>query len=891
MLKPVNSKFANVLIVLKNSNKKKLYLSMKTKLLNSKMKHLAWTMGLIPAIAQAQTAVKPNIIIILADDMGFSDIGCYGGEINTPSIDSLAAHGIRYTNFYNGARSCPTRAALMSGLYAHNAGMGWMASAYQGEGGYQDDLSKNALTIAEYLKQGGYATYMSGKWHLSNHQKNDESINDSWPHQRGFDNFFGIIGGAASYFSPNVFNNNKKSKAPDGFYMTDAISDTAVTFINGQNKNIPFFMYVAYTAPHWPLHARASDIAKYTGKYNIGWDQLRLNRLQKQKTIGLIDDSYILTPRDPQVNAWNNETATQKTDFAKRMEIYAAQIDVMDEGIGRIVKALKDKGMFDNTLIFFLSDNGGCAEDISSGTVKQPTGGDDSYESYRRPWANASNTPYREYKHFAHEGGIKTPLVVSWPAGITCPTGGYENSRGHVMDIYKTIADITQISYPQTYNGNTIFPLQGSSMLPNFSGTPTDRGPIFWEHEGNLAVRMGDWKLVSTAGNNPLGKIELYDLSKDPTEINDLAASNPTKKNELWNDWLDWAKTNNVFPISTLNDNDRLLQEPRYLNGEFNAGLYGWTFNTQGTGVGTLTLNTSNVISGKYSAQIDITQTGAKPNNILLYWPVTLNQGERCKLRFKVKANKAVTMIARLEKNSGNYDKIIDETIDIDATEKTFEFDSAVVPATEGNRIGLYFGSSVPSTVWIDAVELIFINQTTLSPSWDFSPVAGASYTLSFDGKGNQLWMPINVSLRKVDAPNEIVFSQTVYLTSTLQTFELPLPTVSADGKLFVQFEYPAYAATNCVIQNIRLDLVTSLIPPDFPDKSPYKIEYTNSSGCRIISSGNKPFKAELFSIRGDMLDEREGENIFFPLKQSCVYILRLTDKETQQVVVKKLLY
>lgn len=861
---------------------------MKTKLLYSKVKHLAWTMGLIPVITQA--ADRPNIIIILADDMGYSDIGCYGGEINTPSIDSLAAHGLRYTNFYNGARSCPTRAALISGLYAHKAGMGWMASAYQGEGGYQDDLSKNALTIAEYLKSGGYATYMSGKWHLSNHQKNDQNIDDSWPHQRGFDNFFGIIGGAASYFTPNVFNNNKKSKAPDGFYMTDAISDTAVVFINEQNNNVPFFMYVAYTAPHWPLHARASDIAKYTGKYDIGWDQLRQNRLQKQKEIGLIDDSYLLTTRDPQVSAWANETQAQKTDFAKRMEIYAAQIDVMDEGIGRIVQALKDKGVLDNTLIFFLSDNGGCAEEISSGASKQPTGQDDTYESYRRPWANASNTPYREYKHFAHEGGIKTPLIVYWPSGITCPTGGYEKSRGHVMDIYKTIADITQISYPQTYNGNTIFPLQGSSLLPNFKGTPTDRDPIFWEHEGNIAVRMGDWKLVTTAGNNPPGKLELYNLAGDPTEMNDLAASNQTKVQELWNDWFDWATANDVFPLSTLSDNERLAQEPRYLNGEFNAGLYGWTFKTQDTGVGTVNLNSSNVISGKYSAEITVSQTGSKPNNILLFWPVTLNQGERCKLRFKVKANKAVTMIARLEKNSGNYDKIIDESIDVATMEKTFEFDSSEVPATEGNRIGFYFGSSVPSTVWLDDVELIFINQTVLSPSWDFTPVAGASYKLSFDGKGAQLWTPINVALRKVDAPEEIIFSQTVYLTSTLKSFELLLPAVSTSEKLFVQFEYPAYAAKSCIIQNIQLDVVTSLISPENQEQSPYKIEYLDSSGCRIVSADNSLFRAELFSIRGDKLNERKGKTVFFSLKQNNVYILRLTEEKTHNVVVKKLL-
>ncbi|MDR1809308.1 MAG: sulfatase-like hydrolase/transferase [Prevotella sp.] len=850
------------------------------------IKQFTWTAALLPSLtAQAE---KPNIIIIMADDMGYSDIGCYGGEIHTPSIDSLAAHGLRYTNFYNGARSCPTRAALISGLYAHKAGMGWMAAAYEGEGGYQGDLSKNALTIAEYLKSGGYNTYMSGKWHLSNHQKNDQSIRDSWPYQRGFEHFFGIIGGAASYFTPNVFSNNKRYKAPANFYLTDAISDTAVAYINTHNQNKPFFMYVAYTAPHWPLHARAADIAKYAGQYSIGWDQLRQNRLQKQKNIGLIDDRYVLTPRDASVNAWANES--QKNNFAKRMEIYAAQIDVMDEGIGRIVQALKDKGIMDNTLIFFLSDNGACAEQISSGESTQPTGEDNTYESYRRAWANASNTPYREYKHFAHEGGIKTPMIVHWPNGVSCPTGGYEHTNAHLIDIYKTIADITQIPYPATYNGNTIIPLQGSSFLPNFSGTPVQREPIFWEHEGNIAVRMGDWKLVTKpTGSNLPGTLELYNLANDPTELHDLAASNSAKKQELWDDWFDWATANDVFPLSTLSDSERTALEPRYLNGEFNAGLYGWTFNIAGTGAGTLNLNTSSVISGKYSAEIAITQTGEKPNNILLYWPVNLKQGERCKLRFKVKANKAVNMLVRLEKASGTFAKIIDESIDVTTSVKTYEFDSPVVPATEGNRIGFYFGSSVPATVWLDEVELLFINQESLSPSWDFGSVAGASYKLSFEGKGAQLWTPVKVFLRKVDAPSEIRFSQTVYFTSAWKPFELTLPTMPADEKLFVQFEFPAYASKDCQIQNIALDVSPSGLSENRL-QSPYNIEYLCSAGCRIRSSGHEQFRAELFSLKGEKLDEQKGEDVVLSLSKNSIYILRLTSSKADNAYVSKLL-
>jgi arylsulfatase len=851
------------------------------------VKSAAWIAALLPSVSVM--AENPNIIIIMADDMGYSDVGCYGSEIHTPAIDALAENGLRYTCFYNGARSCPTRAALMSGLYAHKAGMGWMAAAYEGEGGYQGNLSKNALTLAEYLKSGGYATCMSGKWHLSNHQKNDQNIKDNWPNQRGFERFFGIIGGAANYFTPGIVSNNKRYNAPANFYMTDAISDTAVTYIHAQNKNKPFFIYVAYTAPHWPLQARPSDIAKYAGQYSIGWDQVRQNRLKKQKAIGLIDDSYELTPRDAQVNSWNNEG--QKNDYAKRMEIYAAQIDVMDEGIGRIIQALKDNDVWNNTLIFFLSDNGACAEMISSGESKQPTGEENTYESYRRAWANVSNTPYREYKRFAHEGGIKSPLIVHWPAGITCPTGGYEHSNAHLIDIYKTIADITQIPYPATYNGNTIIPLQGSSFLPNFSGASTQRGPLFWEHESNIAVRMGDWKLVAKSGDQtPPGTLELYNLADDPTELHNLATSNPQKVQELWNEWLGWATENDVFPLSTLSDNERSALEPRYLNGEFNAGLFGWTLNTAGTGAGTLNLNTSNLISGKYSAEIVITQTGTKPNNLLLYWTLPLKQGERCKLRFKAKASKAVNMLVRLEKSSDTFAKIIDESVDITTSVKTCEFDSKEVPATEGNRIGFYFGSSEPATVWLDEVELIFINQEALSPAWDFAPVADASYKLLFEGKGAQLWTPVKVFLRKVDTPSEICFSQTVYFTSTIKPFELSLPAVTAGERLFVQFEYPAWASKDCRIQNISLDVSgSSTLLENTRQQSPYRIEYLDSSKCRVFSSENKSFKAELFSLQGDKLDEQQGKNLVLSLKPGQVYILRLSGEKTNNTLIRKL--
>ncbi len=850
-----------------------------------------WGISLAALPALSAVAEKPNIILIMADDMGFSDLGCYGSEITTPNLDGLAQNGIRYTNFYNGARSCPTRAALMTGLYAHQAGMGWMTAAYEGDGPYQGDLSRNAVTIAEYLKGGGYKTYMTGKWHLSNHRNVNEKIADNWPCQRGFDRYFGIVGGAANYFTPTINSDNKSYKAPADFYLTDAISDSTVAFIGQQNESQPFFMYVAYNAPHWPLQARPADIAKYDGKYDIGWDVLRANRLQKQKGMGLIDDRYTLTPRDKQVNAWTAET--KKAEFAKRMQIYAAQIEVMDQGIGRIVQALRDKGMLENTIIMFLSDNGACAEMQSSGASKEVTGAEDTYESYRRHWANASNTPYREYKHFAHEGGIKTPFIVHWPGGITRTTGGYEQSTGHLIDVFRTIEDITGIAYPDIYNGNTIIPLQGQSMLPHFKGIPTQREPVFWEHEGNIAVRQGDWKLVSMPGTGAEapGKLELYNLANDPTELNDLANSNPQKKQELWDMWLNWAEEKDVYPLNTIKQATREDQEWRYLNGEFNAGMSGWTFKTTGTGSAGCNLNKSNEISGTYSAQINVTQTGEKPNNIIFFWPLDLQSGERCKIRFKAKSDRPVAMLLRLEKNSGNYSKVIDESIDITEQITTYEYDSSVVPAGEEYRIGFYFGSSVPSTVWLDAVELIFINEPALSPTWDFKSIAGASYAVTFKGSAAQLKTPVTVSLKKAGNPQEVCFSQVVNLRKTKQDFRLELPSPAGDEKMFIQFEYPVYATQDCLIEQLNLEVNEGSSLEDTGLAALYRIEKTGYQTVRIIAIGSdRLFRAELFDLNGNRIDDRNGQAGAITLYAfaSGTYIVRISE-EKEIISVKKI--
>ncbi|MFV0265809.1 MAG: arylsulfatase, partial [Draconibacterium sp.] len=455
----------------------------------------------------ASLAKRPNIILIMADDMGFSDIGCYGGEIQTPNLDELAKTGARYSQFYNAARCCPTRASLMTGVYPHQAGMGWMTNCDMGTPAYQGDLSKNAATIAEVLKTAGYNTYMTGKWHLSNTRKDKGMVKDNWPVQRGFERYFGLVGGAGNYFKLPVYSNNTKYPSPENFYLTNAISDSSAMFIDEHFKTqpgAPMFMYVAYTSPHWPLHALEKDIEKYRRVYEAGWDEIRKRRLEKQREIGLWENAPDLSPRDEKVPSWDSLSDDQKKDFARRMAIYAAQVDAMDQGIGRIVAKLKELDQLDNTVIFFLADNGGCAEYISSGKSKDLEGKlEDTFESYRINWANVSNTPFREYKHWVHEGGVRTPLIVHWPKGIDHSlNNSFIRNYGHLTDIMVTCVELSGAKYPEVLNGNKIVPMQGTSLVPNFSGNENGRGPIFWEHEANVAMRKGIWKMVAKTPEN-----------------------------------------------------------------------------------------------------------------------------------------------------------------------------------------------------------------------------------------------------------------------------------------------------------------------------------------------------------------------------------------------------
>jgi arylsulfatase len=506
---------------------------------------------------------RPNIVILLADDMGFSDVGCYGGEIDTPNINALAAGGLRFTHFYNTARCCPTRASLLTGLYPHQAGVGHMMSDY-GLPGYRGSLNRQCVTIAEALKPAGYTTLMSGKWHVT--PIDDSTAN--WPRQRGFDRFFGTIHGAGSFYDPVTLARDNEPIGPEDpdFYYTDAIADNAVQFIEEAPRDNPFFLYVPFTAPHWPLHAFEQDVAKYKGRYDAGWDALRGERHQRMIEMGIVDERWPLTPRDEDVTAW--EDAEHKEWQARRMEVYAAQIDVLDRAIGRIMAGLRDAGLFEDTLVLFLADNGGCAEELSSRSQAlhfpvqtrdgRPVslgndpevmpGPEDTYQSYGLPWANASNTPFRLYKHWVHEGGIATPLIAHWPARVA-QAGALTDQPGHLIDLMATCLDVAGAEYPAAFNGIEITALEGKSLTPIFArGERDGHEAIYWEHEGNRAVRQGKWKLVSRYERETGGEWELYDLEADRTETHNLFEQQPGKAAELLGLYEQWAERSLVAP-------------------------------------------------------------------------------------------------------------------------------------------------------------------------------------------------------------------------------------------------------------------------------------------------------------------------------------------------------
>jgi arylsulfatase A-like enzyme len=518
--------------------------------------------------ASGPAGKRPNIVFILADDMGFSDIGCYGSEIDTPNLDSLARGGLRFTDFHNSPRCCPSRAALLTGLYSHQVGMGMMTSDHgtYPYPAYAGDLSQNCVTIAEALKDGGYTTLMAGKWHLT-----PVGIgNRNYPLQRGFDRYYGIINGAASYFDPDSLTSGNDpievAKNDREYYLTDAIGDYSARFIDGAaREGKPFFLYAAFTAGHWPLMAPEAAIAKYKGRYAAGWDEMRRTRHTKQLAMGIVDPAWNLTPRDPRVPAW--ELASFHEWEQRRMEVYAAQIDKLDENVGKIIAKLRQLGVFENTMICFMSDNGGNFEEMARIPPGQPRpafmpkqtrdglpvipGNDPSilpgpattYASYGIPWGNVSNTPFRLYKHYAHEGGIATPFIVHWPAGLS--NQGITHAIGHEIDVMPTCLEVAGVDYPQTSKaGAAPPPLEGKSLVPVFGGKALAARSLFWEHEGNSAVREGKWKLVSRFPD----AWELYDMEADRTETRDLADRQPERVKKMANDYAAWAERVGVQP-------------------------------------------------------------------------------------------------------------------------------------------------------------------------------------------------------------------------------------------------------------------------------------------------------------------------------------------------------
>jgi arylsulfatase len=501
-------------------------------------------------------ADEPNIVVILADDMGFSDLGCYGGEITTPNLNRLAANGVRFTQFYNTARCCPTRAALLTGLYSHQAGVGHMTDERKNDKGevlpgYSGRLNDRCVTIAEALKPAGYFTAMVGKWHVG---QNLGVI----PSERGFDRSLNAAAGGF-YFSNAkggpLFLDGKNlgrngDPLPKEWYTTDLWTDFGLKFVDeARAAKKPFFLYVGENAPHFPLQAPQEDIQRWRGKFKAGWDALREARYRRQVEMELIDKSWPLSPRLPEVPAWENLSAEQQDRYDLLMSIYAAVVERMDAAIGRLVDGLKERGELDNTLILFMSDNGGNAESgVRGKTGAAGVPGDAKSDVFiGQCWATLNNTPFVRYKHYTDEGGISTPLIAHWPKGIPASRNGkFEKQPGHLVDIMATCLDVSGATYPKEFGGKPITPYQGVSLRRALVGEDLNRGkPIFWEHESNRAVREGQWKLVALEGK----PWRLYDLAADRTEQNNLADAQPDRVKAMEAKWNEWAAVSNVLPL------------------------------------------------------------------------------------------------------------------------------------------------------------------------------------------------------------------------------------------------------------------------------------------------------------------------------------------------------
>ena len=507
----------------------------------------------------AEAAEKPNILYVVADDLGFSDLGCYGGEINTPTLDSLAAGGVRLTQFYNTGRCCPSRAAILTGQYPHRVGLGHMTTNDLGKPGYRGVVSSEAQTVAEVLSTAGYRSFMSGKWHLGTPD----------PTQHGFEEFYGTLVSAKRFFDQDHLirmpeGRQARRYTDEKFYATDAVTDHALDFLNLAKKtpDKPWFLYLAYNAPHFPLHAPPEEIAKYKDRYHGGWDQLRSQRLARMKELEIVPEHTKLSKRSHWRNygetkigvnpAWDTLPEDRRLDLARRMAIYAAMIDRLDQQFGRIIKHLKHTGEYEDTLIVFTSDNGACFEwdpfgfDIVSsnqnilhkGPMLDEMGKAGTFHSVGSGWANSSNTPWRLYKHFNHEGGIASPGIVHWPAGLKTKPGSINHNPAHIIDLLPTAIAVSGAKY----DGNLSLP--GTDLIEQLHNG-SERRMLFFEHQGNRAVRSGKWKLVAL-DDQPW---ELYDFSVDRIEMNDLASKYPKRVKRMAAAWDKWGAANQVTPL------------------------------------------------------------------------------------------------------------------------------------------------------------------------------------------------------------------------------------------------------------------------------------------------------------------------------------------------------
>ncbi len=481
---------------------------------------------------------QPNIIIILADDLGYSDLGCMGSEIKTPNLDNLAKEGVLFSHFYNASVCCPSRASLLTGQFQWDAGMGFMTKSIGSFPEYQGYLNHECVTIAEVLKQSGYQTFMLGKWHVGDGR-------DMWPDKRGFDQFYGTPAGGGLYFFPSkyykrpIYWNGNLVEPDTSWYSTDAFTDNAINFIaNERDKEKPFFMYLAYIAPHFPLQARKQDIEKYKDKYSVGYDVIRNARFKKQKELGIVEEDCKLSPAV--YPDW--ESVENKEQEAHKMAVYAAMVDCMDQNIGRLLKMLDKQDIEENTIVFFLSDNGACMTDFNK-TPDVEIGSRNSNATYGI-WYNVGSTPYRKGKLIEHEGGILTPMIARWPAEIK-NKGEIIHEPAHITDFMSTCIEVAEAKYPKSFNGNKIDSIDGKSFLPLISGKEQDNDRVFfWSLKGNYAIRQGDWKLVKLLKED----WELYNIKDDPTELNDLVKSEPGKYNDLFQKYNDFVKEHGVRP-------------------------------------------------------------------------------------------------------------------------------------------------------------------------------------------------------------------------------------------------------------------------------------------------------------------------------------------------------